>query len=297
METAHDSLAKEMKSEYLDSKTSQHRNRLGTHADNIEFKWISVPIIILGHKFDKYMSLQPVEKRQIAQILRSYAHLYGANLCCSASGDDHPQCAKKVKEVITNYIYDDEFMNVKIKSSDYYIRPFFIKHGNDSIKELEISMKSHDPLWKVLYKKYCMTYGEVDLGSGGKNEGSKPKFDQYPEKAIDEIREKRNRDLQQMIQFKKSFNQQRLRETEMEKEEVRQSLFRGDTQQDDEEYKPDINLGIRQNGGEQRMQENDQHLTQSVDVPDRGLPNRMVSEPEGVHSGDDFSGSGDYEAL
>jgi len=107
------------------------------------------------------------------------------------------------------------------------------------------------------------------LGSGGKDEGSKPKFDQYPEPAIDEIREKKNRDLQQMIQFKKSFNQQRLRETEMEKEEVRQSLFRGDTQQDEEEYKPDINLGIRQNGGEQRMQENDRDLAESVEVPDR----------------------------
>jgi hypothetical protein len=257
-----------MRSENLDSKISQHRNRLGTHPDNIEFKWISVPLIILGHKFDKYMELQPVEKRQISQILRSYAHLYGASLCCSASSDEHAQCAKKVKEVITNYIYDDDFMNVRIKASDYYIRPFFIKHGNDSIKDLEISMKSHDPLSKVLFKKYSLTYGDPEILTSGKNDSNKPKFDQYPEKNIDIIRENKNRELQSMIQFKKTFNQERIRDSLVEKEEMQQSLFRGEGTGDDEEYRPEFDLGIRGGGGEQRMMENE--LTESVVVADRG---------------------------
>jgi hypothetical protein len=283
METAHESLSSnffpkkhsgEMRSENLDSKISQHRNRLGTHPDNIEFKWMSVPLIILGHKFDKYMELQPVEKRQISQILRSYAHLYGASLCCSASSDEHAQCAKKVKEVITNYIYDDDFMNVKIKTTDYYIRPFFIKHGNDSIKDLEISMKSHDPLFKVLFKKYSLTYGDPNPSNSSKNDSNKPKFDQYPEKDIDFIREKKNRELQSMIQFKKTFNQERIRDSLAEKEEMQQSLFRGEGTGDDEDYRPEFDLGIRggggggRGGGEQRMMENE--LAESVVVVEEG---------------------------
>ena len=82
---------------------------------------------------------------------------------------------------------------MKIKTKDYYIRPFFIKHGTDSIKELEISMKSHEPLWKVIYHKYSTTYGDVDLIGAKVSEGNKLKFDQYPEERIDLIRDKKNR--------------------------------------------------------------------------------------------------------
>lgn len=114
--------------------------------------------------------------------------------------------------MIQNYIYDEEFMNVKIKTKDYYIRPYFIKHGTDSIKDLEISLKSHNPLSTILYERYKELYGDVDDIEKGSNV-NKPKFDQYPEREIDVIREKKNRELQQLIQFKKAFMQQKEKES------------------------------------------------------------------------------------
>lgn len=110
MKTVYEHLSNQINPNELDQKMNKHRDKLGQHPDLIEFRFCGVPLVIFGNKFDKYTELEPNIKRKISIMLRSYAHCFGANLFCSSSAHHHPQCAKKIRDLIqvNNFINDLE---------------------------------------------------------------------------------------------------------------------------------------------------------------------------------------------
>ena len=294
MKAVYDNLRQQINPSDLEAKMNKQKDKLGQHPDLVEFRFVGVPLVIFGNKFDKYTELEPSIKRNISIMLRSYAHCFGANLFCSSSAHHHPQCARKVRDLIQNFIYDEEFMNVKIKTKDYYIRPFFIKHGTDSIKDLEVSLKSHNPLSTILYEKYRANYGEVDNIEKGSNV-IKPKFDQYPEKEIDLIRDKKNRELQQLMQFKKSFMIQKNRESVAEKEEIRQSMIESVDHNNSDEYKPSINVNYQKDDLADMSEKRKKRIFGNTDVSQSVRPNENTEREQYRGNGEDLDNS--YEVL
>lgn len=116
--------------------------------------------------------------------MRAYAYHYGAGLISSASNRAHPQCAKKCRSAVVNFVYDGELLKTPVKWKEAHLAPFCIKEGLDRKEFMQEIKWKEGATMETIAKLSFGKHLAVKKESERQTESLK---DKYPEPRIDEV--------------------------------------------------------------------------------------------------------------
>jgi dynein light intermediate chain 2 len=117
---------------------------LGDHPDANIIKMMEVPVFIIPTKFDLFKNIPLNDRRLIYQIIRFFAHYYGANILTSSN--DASQ-----KEVLRGHLSSICFQTpLKAMCDTAAERPLLMSAGSDSFESILLMLKGTDGESKVL---------------------------------------------------------------------------------------------------------------------------------------------------
>jgi len=170
------------------------------HPDKDVLDPISVPVVIVGSKYDVFRDFEPEQRKVICKTLRFIAHVHGASIVFVSDKDE--VLRKRCRGMLNSLAFGSNFS--RSVALDYN-KPLLVPAGADSITQIGVPKLLNDDvgritarepldLWKAAYEQYF---------PGSKNKGATllpddPCADtQHHETIVDEMRTQKDEELKQ----------------------------------------------------------------------------------------------------
>lgn len=145
------------------------------------------------------MSLPRAESLKINQLLRAYAYYYGAGLIASSSARYHPQCAKKCRSAVVNFVYDGELLRTPVKWKEAHLAAFCIKEGLDRKEYIQEFKWKEGAAMEAMAKLSFGKHLAIKKESERQTESLR---DKYPEPRIDDVLAEKEKQLVRQMEEK-----------------------------------------------------------------------------------------------
>eukprot|EP00040_Diaphanoeca_grandis_P013430 m.67908 g.67908 ORF g.67908 m.67908 type:complete len:403 (+) comp23884_c1_seq1:279-1487(+) len=170
------------------------------HPDKDVLDPVSVPVVIVGSKYDVFRDFEPEQRKVICKTMRFIAHLHGASIVFMSDKDD--ALRKRCRGMLNALAFGSNFS--RSVALDYN-KPLLVPAGADSITQIgapkllnddvgRIAAREPLDLWKAAYEQYF---------PGSKNKGATQLPDdpcgdpQHSEKEVDAMRAQKDEELKQ----------------------------------------------------------------------------------------------------
>ena len=127
-----------------DTKISQLRQYAsrpineGTHPDSQKLRLLEIPNFIILTKYDVFKNLPLADRRLVYQIVRFFAHYYGASILTYTSDANQKE---SFRTYFSSICFQTPLKSIYEVSSD---KPLFVSHGNDTFENILLGRKGID---------------------------------------------------------------------------------------------------------------------------------------------------------
>lgn len=176
----------------------------GAHPDKEDVAPISLPVLIVGNKYDAFRDEDPVKRNGMLQAVRYLAHLYGATVLFTSMKDK--ALAAQFRAVMKSFAF--RCMPRGASKEVDPAKPLFVPAGADLSEDIGMpksaAARRHDQLsqeerarqWKKIASEYFAPSGLVtedgdDKYGNNKSAEDELLVDKFPEPNIDRVRQQK----------------------------------------------------------------------------------------------------------